>query len=225
MLKKIVTAFMLLLFMQTPVMSAADNTWWDGSKDDSPVTIGVQLGMNMASWNVERWGKTRFGVNFGVTAEIPVLKSFSVNTGLLFSMKGTQGDNDGGFGGNLKTTNTCNYIELPVLATWKTEGFRPGDRFRVMFGPYFAVGVYGNNSKDYTGSGIAQDSHTKESVFEYIKRFDWGLSVGLSYSFQERLSVGFCYEAGLMNLNKNLGSGSVRQSNFSINLGYKFLAL
>lgn len=219
---RFLATLLLALTMGVSTVSA-DTTWWDGSKDDSPVTIGAQLGMNLASWNVDRWNKTKVGANFGITAEIPILKSLSVNTGLLFSMKGTTGDNNGGFGGNLRTTFSCNYIEIPVLATWKTEGFRACDKIRVMFGPYFAVGVYGNNTKDYTGSNVAQDSHSKESVFEYINRFDWGLSVGLSYSFNEKLLVGFNYEAGLMNIDKNL-SAAVHQSNFCINLGYKFLS-
>lgn len=225
-MRRIATLLLVFLMSATARMSAQDAVWWDGSKDDGPVTLDIQLGMNLASWNVERWSSPRTGVNVGVMAEIPVLKTLCVNTGLLFTMKGTRGNNDGGFGGTVKAIDNANYLEIPVLAVWRTAGFREGDRIRVSFGPYFAVGIGGSKQIKYSGSNIAQDSETdKTPMFDYIKRFDWGLSTGVSYSFNEKLIVGFTYEAGLMNIQKDLGTGSIRQSNISISLAYKFLAL
>lgn len=201
--------------------SAAQPNYWDTEKSDDAISISAQAGLNLSKFtHVDRWSGTKAGINVGIMAEIPILNSLSAKAGLLYTMKGTVGNNDGGFGGNLKTTFSPSYLEIPLLASYR---LRLNDKFRLSFdlGPYFALGLHGKDKKKYSGSNIAHDSETEIDLFtKQLKRFDFGLQFGPSVILNEKYSVGMIFDTGLSNIS-NMG-GKVGNFTFMLNLGYRF---
>lgn len=214
-------AIVVLLLGIFTVPTTAQTTWWDSSKSNEGVSISAQVGINLSKFiHVDRWNGTKAGVNIGIFAEKSILNSLGVKVGILYSMKGTVGKNDGGFGGTLKTTFSPAYLEIPILASYRLQ-WNENLRFSFDFGPYFAFGLYGKDSKKYSGSNIANDSDTESNLFtDQLKRFDFGLQFGPSVVFRDRYSAGLIFDAGVANIS-NMG-GKVGNFSFMINLGYKF---
>ena len=211
--------FLFALFC-IAIGTTAQSSYWDGEKDNGPITFEVQVGFNFSKFTkVDRWGDVKLGLNVGVMAEKPIFKSLSAKTGLFYTMKGTKGKNDGGFGGTLETTFTPSYLEIPILASYH---YQITDNLRGQFdlGPYFAYGLHGKNKKEYSGSNVAQDSNTEEDVFKYIKHFDWGVRLGPQIVYKNMYSISIAYETSLTDIS-DMG-GEVGNSNWSINFGWRF---
>ncbi len=211
--------FLFILFCLVTGVAAQSN-FWNGEKDNGPITFEVQAGVNLSKFTkVDRWGDTKLGLNVGVMAEKPIFYSLSVKAGLLYTMKGAKGKNNGGFGGTLETTFSPSYLEIPVMASYR---YQITDDLSGQFdlGPYFAYGLHGKNKKEYSGSGVAKDSNTEEDVFKYIKRFDWGVRFGPQVVYKNMYSLSLSYETSLTDIS-DMG-GEVGNSNWSINLGYRF---
>ncbi|MDE5869408.1 MAG: PorT family protein, partial [Muribaculaceae bacterium] len=160
----------------------AESKLWDGAKSDEKITLSGEIGLNLSQFtHVERWNGIKAGLNIGVMAEKPFLKSLSAKAGIFYTMKGTVGKNDGGFGGTLTTTFSPSYLEIPVMASYRYQ-FTDALRFQFDFGPYFAFGLHGKDTKKYRGSSFAQDSDTKIDLFggdnPQLKRFDFGFRFG-----------------------------------------------
>ncbi len=201
--------------------STAQPNYWDTEKSDDAISISAQAGLNLSKFtHVDRWSGTKAGINVGIMAEIPILNSLSAKAGLLYTMKGTVGNNDGGFGGNLKTTFSPSYLEIPLLASYR---LRLNDKLRLSFdlGPYFALGLHGKDKKKYSGSNIAHDSETEIDLFtKQLKRFDFGLQFGPSVILNDKYSIGMIFDTGLSNISNM--SGKVGNFTFMLNLGYRF---
>lgn len=201
----------------------AQTPTWDSTKSTEGITLTGMLGLNLSQFtHVDRWNGIKAGVNVGVMAEKPVLNSLSVKAGLFYTLKGTVGNNDGGFGGNLKTTFSPSYIEIPVLATYRYS-FNDDIRLKFDLGPYFAFGIAGKEKIKYSGSSVAHDSSTENDLFGkdgLLKRFDFGLRLGPELVWSNKYSVSLAYEFSVINIS-NMG-GKVGNGNFMINLGYSF---
>lgn len=215
-------AFVALLLGLIGFSVSAQAQWWDSSKSEEAIGLSAQLGLNLSKFtHVDRWSGIKPGVNVGIIAEKPILNSLAVKAGLLYTMKGSVGNNDGGFGGNLKTTFSPAYLEIPVLASYRMQY---NDNIRITFdlGPYFAFGLHGKDTKKYSGSSVANDTKTECNLFtDQLKRFDFGLQFGPSVVFKNKFSAGMIFDAGLADIS-NMG-GKVGNFSFMINLGYKFL--
>lgn len=202
----------------------AQSQLWDCAKSDEKTTLRGEVGLNLSSFtHVERWDKTRVGVNVGVMAEKPVFNSLSAKVGVFYTIKGSMGNNDGGFGGSLKTTFSPAYLEIPVLASYR---YQLNDNMRIQFdfGPYFAFGLHGKDKKHYSGNGsFTSPSDTEINLFtEQLKRFDLGLRFGPEIVFGGRLAVSLQYETSIIDIS-NMG-GKIGNSNFMINLSFPILA-
>lgn len=205
--------------------SAQSNALWDCSKVSEGFTLRGMVGLNLSQFiHVERWNGIKAGVNFGVMAEKPILGSLSAKAGVFYTMKGTVGKNDGGFGGTLKTTFSPSYLEIPVLASYR---YQLNDAIRLQFdlGPYFAFGLHGKDKKHYSGNGsYAKPTDTEINLFtEQLKRFDFGLRFGPEVVFNNKLAVSLGYEVSLIDIS-NMG-GKVGNSNFMINVSFPFLTI
>lgn len=204
--------------------STAQINWWDSSKSDEGVSLSAQLGLNLSHFtHVERWNGTKAGINVGIVAEKPILNSLAVKAGVLYTMKGTIGKNDGGFGGGLTTTFSPAYLEIPVLASYRVQ-CNDAVRFAFDFGPYFAFGLHGKDVKDWKAGNIGSDTHTEINVFSdsQLKRFDFGFQFGPSVVYKDRFSAGLIFDCGAADIS-NMG-GKVGNFTFMVNFGYKFLA-
>lgn len=224
--------------------ASAQVQFWDTAKPEQRVSFGVRAGLNfsiMSGDDEEVPGLGyRNGFFGGVSADIRVINSFGINTGLFFTQKGVNVDDfgyyliDGGMinpnpgyeihGGSraddVTTLEyrdvhiTANFIEIPVYASYRLN-FNDVHRAQVFFGPYFDMGVYGKGSCKVNGR--------KESVSIYddevgAHRFQMGLGLGAAYSWRQ-FSLGLSYQWGLTNIASESGS---HWDNFNIALGYNF---
>jgi len=200
----------------------AESKWWDTAKPDEGITLRGEAGLNLSSFtNMDRNGGTKVGFNIGVMAEKPIFTSLSAKVGVFYTLKGAQGENDGGFGGTLKTTFSPAYLEIPILASYR---YRHNDnlRFQFDFGPYVAIGLHGKDVKKYSGNGsFTSPTKTEITLFtEQMNRFDFGFRFGPEVIFKDGIAVGLKYEVSVINVSKM--GGNVGNSNFMINVSYPF---
>lgn len=227
--KAFVTTMRIIRFVMAAALtglisfsSAAQINWWDSSKSEEGVSLSAQVGLNLSRFtHVDRWNGTKAGLNVGVIAEKPILKSLAVKAGIMYTMKGTVGKNDGGFGGDLTTTFSPAYLEIPVLASYRFQ-YNDDIRFRFDFGPYFAFGLHGKDVKEWKAGKVGSDTRTEIDVFSdsQLKRFDFGFQFGPSIVYKNRFSAGLIFDCGAADIS-NMG-GKVGNFTFMINLGYTF---
>lgn len=76
------------------------------------IKYGPMLGANLANikGDFDDDNAMKFGMHIGGVVDIGISDNFSIMPGVLFSMKGTQSDEDS------KYKLNANYIEVPVLA-------------------------------------------------------------------------------------------------------------
>lgn len=211
----------ILAFVGTAM---AQSPWWDGSKSDEGIALSGDIGLNLSKFTrVDRWNGIKAGLNIGVMAEKPILNSLSAKLGIFYTMKGTVGNNDGGFGGNLRTTFSPSYLEIPILASYRYS-LNDDIRLQFDFGPYIAFGLHGKDVKEYTGSNVANDTKTEYELFggddAQLKRFDFGFRFGPQIVWKNRYSASLAYEVSAINIS-GMG-GEIGNGNFMINIGYKF---
>ncbi len=176
--------------------ASAQVTFWDNSSVDQRLTWGVRAGMNLSSVGGDFKTDSKIGFKAGVSADIAIVQSFYVSTGLYYSMQGYEpkGGGDG---------VTAGYLNLPIYASYRLN-FAEASQLQINFGPYLAYGLHG-------------DDH----YFDGCKRFDMGLGVGAGYTLK-RWYLGVDYQFGLMNIYDGEGNASMKNNNFSITLGYNF---
>lgn len=225
-MKKLGLLLVALWAVTNVIHADAQSSFWDGTKSEEGISLSGQVGLNLSHFtHVERWDDIKAGVNIGIMAEKPILNSLSAKVGLFYTMKGSKGKNDGGFGGNLTTTFSPAYLEIPVMASYR---YTLNDAIRIQFdlGPYFAFGLHGKDKKEYSGNGsYTKPSNTEIDLFggdnPQLKRFDFGLRFGPEVVWRNRFSAGLAYETSLINISKM--GGKVGNANFMINLGYRFV--
>jgi len=194
--KYFVAAVAAVAALTASAQRASDSSlsFWDDSQVEQRVTWGVRAGMNFSSVTDM---DSKIGFKAGVSADIAIVQSFYVSTGLYYSMQGHDGK------GEFVKSAAAGYLNLPIYASYRLN-FAETSQLQINFGPYLAYGLHGDD--DY---------------FDGAKRFDMGLGVGAGYTLK-RWYLGVDYQFGLMDINDTKGSDSVKNSNFSITLGYNF---
>lgn len=213
-----------LLAVSISFSAVSQTNWWDSSKSVEGFSLSAQLGLNLSRFiHVDRWNRVRAGVNVGIMAEKPIIKSLAVKAGVLYTMKGSVGKNVDGFGGELTTTFSPSYLEIPILASYRYL-YNDAVRFLFDFGPYFAFGLHGKDVKKWKAGNVGSDTRTERDVFSdsQLKRFDFGFQFGPSLVFKDRYSAGLIFDCGVTDIS-NMG-GKVGNFTFMINLGYKFVS-
>lgn len=196
--KYFVAAVAAVAALTASAQRASDSSlsFWDDSQVEQRVTWGVRAGMNFSSVGGDAETDSKIGFKAGVSADIAIVSSFYINTGLYYSMQGYEpkGNGDG---------VTAGYLNLPIYASYRLN-FAEASQLQINFGPYLAYGLHGDD--DY---------------FDGVKRFDMGLGVGAGYTLK-RWYLGIDYQFGLMNIYDGKGDASLKNNNFSITLGYNF---
>lgn len=192
-MKKLLVAAIAIL---ATIGASAQVTFWDGNQPENRLTWGVRAGMNISSLGGDAKTDSKIGFKAGVSADINIVNSFAISTGLFYSMQGFEpkGGGDG---------VTTGYLNLPIYASYRLN-FAEESQLQINFGPYLAYGLHGS-----------------DDFFDGYKRFDMGLGVGAGYTLK-RWFLGVDYQFGLMNIYDGKGDASVKNSNFSITLGYNF---
>ena len=210
-----------LLFAVVALGATAQINVWDGGKPSRSVTFGARLGVDVGNLNVDGFD-TKAGVFGGLAAEINIVNSFSVNSGLFFSQKGCRinesaYDEDFGDAG-VKARVTANFIELPVYASYRLH-INPANMIQVYLGPYFDFGIYGKATAEVNVGG--EKIKLSEGIFNGdngFRRFQVGLAIGAAYTWRQ-FSLGICFQGGLTDVAKDVDA---EWNTFNISLGYNF---
>ncbi|MBL0303740.1 MAG: PorT family protein [Cytophagaceae bacterium] len=182
--------------------------------------IGVRAGANLANLLIKDDDENGFkpGLNLGVIGEYPLTETIFVESGLLFSQKGSKYSvtEDGD---KLSVAVGLNYLEIPIFA----KVYHELDNDLQVFGsvgPYIGVGVTGKYKIKLTIDGES-DSESEKIVYgEDIKRLDYGLGIGAGVR-KEKMQVGLNFNLGLANLNTD-GDSSSSTKNMVIGLNFTY---
>lgn len=199
--------------------SSSSSSFFSTEKSDEGITFGIRAGLNMSNMTFSEDGisgspDSRTSFHVGVTADIPLMQSLYVQTGLFFQNKGYKFDSD-----NYTQTAKPMYFEIPVLASYRYD-FSDAMQLQVNFGPYFGYGIGGKikEESDYDNDEIDFFGDKED---DGCKRFNCGLQVGAGLTFSNHLYLGFSYQFGLSNISHE-SDFSLKDKNYMISLGYNF---
>lgn len=175
--------------------------------------FGVKAGFNTveASVNDATGIKVKSGFHFGPTYEHLLSNSFSVQTGVLFSMKRSEVNN----------LNASDYIPLPpddthtlnaaylILPLQGAYKLHVSKAFKIILGagPYMGYGVGGKITRKIRTNEISWKTFG-DGVFDEtrdwlhgvtLKRLDIGAGANLDFVY-DHFVLGFSYEHGLRNI-------------------------
>lgn len=221
-MKKTILAILVLF---AALGAQAQSLFWDGSDPDKTVTLGARMGWNFASMagKGSNYFDGRKGVAFGAEVDVNLIKSFSINTGLYFTMKGASMDVetqvDDMMGIKAKATWAVNFLELPLYASYHLR-FTPDSDLQIFAGPYFGVGVYGKYGiKMRDSEGYSKEKVSLFSKSQGYHRWQAGIGLGASYTYGDHYVVGLQYQWGVSDMAELID----RQWNlFQLTIGYNF---
>lgn len=180
-----------------------------GTAQAQSTSFGLKAGMTDANMKFSGSGvnislTSKIGFYAGAFADIGVSENFSVQPELFYSalgakQKGTDGDPD--------ATLNLGYINLPVLAKYKKDGFS------AFLGPQIG---YLLSAKSKSGSSSEDDKSQYNST-------DFSGVIGVGYTLTSGLGFDARYQLGFSNIAKNSnGQGTVKNSAFMIGIHYVF---
>lgn len=144
----------------------------------------------------------KLGAKAGIGMEYALTDMFALRPSLFFTMKGYSiSKNNMGF--NPKETLKLNYLEMPVLASFR---FKTTDNLTIAFnaGPYVAYRLSKNTDGD----------------LPKYRDMDWGAMAGIDFVIK-KFVIGVDGAYGASTLFKESGSKQ-HNVNYSLTLGYKF---
>jgi len=191
--------------------SSSSSSFFSTEKAETGVRFGIRAGVNFSNisqkYEDEQVSSTfdsRTSFHVGVIADIPLMESLYIQTGLYFQEKGSKSDG--------VTTNPM-YLEIPVLASYRYN-FSDAAQLQINFGPYLAYGI---------GGKFKYDDGEDETDNAGFKRFDCGLQVGAGITLAKHYYVGVSYEFGLANISHGDEYGlKTKNKNLMVSVGYTF---
>lgn len=199
--------------------SSSSSSFFSTEKAESGVQFGIRAGLNVAGMDYKEDNVTvstdnRANWHVGVIADIPLMQSLYVQTGLYLQNKGYKEKE-----GDYELTANPMYLEIPVLASYR---YNFGDAAQLQFnvGPYFAYGVGGKIKETEDGDEDKWDCFGDKGAD--WKRFDCGLQIGAGLTVAKHYYIGAAYEFGFSNIAKNSGEGKLKNRNLMISVGYNF---
>lgn len=204
-----------VLSMSAQRASDSEATFFDSSKPEKLVHLGVRAGLNVASFTGDLGEDmdSKCGFVGGLSADFALMESFYINSGVFFSMNGAKYDEDG-----YKLTYSPMYIKIPVMASYRYN-FNESLQWQLNFGPYFAFGVGGKSKLERDGyDDVKADFFGDDDDQAGGKRFDMGLGVGTGITWN-KIFFGIEYDFGMTKVVKDVKG---KNSAFSVSLGYNF---
>lgn len=199
--------------------SDSESTFWDSSKPEKLVHLGVRAGLNVASFTGDLGEDmdSKCGFVGGLSADFALMESFYINSGVFFSMNGAKYDEDG-----YELNYSPMYIKIPVMASYRYN-FNENLQWQLNFGPYFAFGVGGKAKTEYEGEEVKADFFGDDDDQFGGQRFDMGLGVGTGIIWN-KIFFGIQYDFGLTNVVKDAKEREMKGKNsaFSVSVGYNF---
>ena len=160
----------------------------------------LRAGVNLANVSITNDGRfdeanTLTSFQFGLLADIHVVPAFSIQTGVIYSGKGSKtqhGDPETDLT-YYKATSNPYYIEIPLNFVVKTPGV---NKFFLGAGPYLAIGVDGKNKVEgqilgtyFKNEEAIQFSDDDPTTLDYEE--------GAGFGIMKRVDYGFNFSAGV----------------------------
>ncbi len=221
----IIACAVLSLTASAQRASSSSSSFFSTEKAEGGIEFGIRAGMNLANASasdengvsISPGNRTAFHI--GVTADIPLMQSLYVQTGLFFQNKGHKYKED-----EYTETSKPMYLEIPILASYRYD-FSDALQLQINADPYFGYGIGGKIKAEWDDD----DSYYEVDFFgdgddNYgANRFNCGLQFGAGLTFSNHYYLGFAYQLGLSNVIKtNDDYDNVKDRNWMISLGYNF---
>ena len=194
--------------------------------------FGIKAGLNLSDMYMKRDQQEeaqtdmKLGFHIGATAEFPISKMFSFESGILLSNKGYKIDiseTHGGVTEIFKQNISMYYLDVPITA--KLNLPVGSAKFYFLAGPYLALGLSGTGTTEMTINGQLRKMDgdiTFGSGEEDLKTLDYGLMFGAGIEFSN-FTFGINYNLGLANLsNITEFNSTINHKVIGISAGYKF---
>lgn len=249
-MRKIIT-LLTAIAVAFSVNTASSQVLFDTGQPAKVLQLGVRMGFNSSNlstnydeiipslaWNHSQW---KNGFNAGFVVDINFTNFFAIQPGIFFKSRNNDfhylaldKDNltaiEGNWGGK--------YFEIPILASLRL-GVAELAQLQLDFGPYFATGFGGKvkstvfTSDDANATGATVSYLSKGDYFGdkgLVKRYDWGLKMGVGFLLMQHYYIGAHYSAGCRNIldeivsEPNIFSGKEKGKNkmWTFTLGYNF---
>ena len=172
----------------------------------------IQAGINLSS--ISKYdSKTGFNVGFRGTIPLQSADGTYFNIGALLTLKGAEKD----YGYELDAKINAYYLEIPVHFGYRHAVSESATLFGE-FGPYLGIGLFGKAKVSSMGDSAKVDTFSDEGG---AKRFDFGLGFRAGIEINQKIPISVGYDLGLLNINKD-EDPSLKSSNFTVAIGYKF---
>ena len=168
------------------------------------VKVGIKGGINLATLSGDdaEGFSSKVGPLAGVALNLGINDMFSVQPEVLYSVKGTQSDEDS------KAKLNLNYIDVPVLLKVNAGGL------------FFELGP----QLGILASAKSKYEDESDDVKDTFKTVDLGYAAGLGYQLDGGFNLGLRYNGGITNI-FDLDveeEPKVRNSAFQFHVGYMF---
>lgn len=195
--------------------------YWDGSRPDHRLTIGLRAGGNFAKQYNDGEGSDhdfRLGFQGGVEIDFNIFRSLSLNTGAYYTQKGYKTEYSD-YRGKMETTDNVAYVEVPVLVSYRVKLSDAAD-FHLNVGPYFAFGIGGKQKTASTFPGLKDYEIDSFDEYDGMKKSDVGMHIGIAVVYAD-IYFGVSYEHGLKNVS-NVPKADFKNGSIGISVGYNF---
>lgn len=209
---------------------SSSSSFFSTEKVDGGVQFGIRAGINFANITFKEDNNSisydsRASFHVGVIADIPLMQSLYIQTGLYLQNKGAKYEETYEYS-KYKEEHKPMYLQIPLLASYRYD-FSDAVQLQVNVGPYFAYGIGGKakwidefDDYDETWEGDFFGDKDDEDTLGF-KRFDCGLQVGGGLTFAQKYYLGVTYEFGFGNIS-NYDDIEVKNKNLMVSLGYNF---
>lgn len=206
-----------------------------GTTDAFAQRYGFKLGANLAnmkmninSTDISSDNKIITGMHLGPIAEFSLNDMFSIETGILGSLKGYKSHYEETIlNKTFESTSRLYllYIDVPLIAK---VGFKVGkSKIYVDAGPYMGIAAMGKNINISKTDGATEESTTTDMKFgnttdSNFKRLDFGLTAGAGIEIGA-VQISASYGLGLANLApKHLEGFKATNKVIGISMGFLF---
>ena len=163
------------------------------------VKFGVKLGANMASLTDGDGLKSKFGINGGVQAALPLGSTFSVNPEAVYSSQGAKAEEGDG-------SINLSYINVPVLLQYNNPS-----GFFAHTGPQIG----------FLMSAKVKAEGQEVDMKDMVNGTDFSWAIGAGFATQAGFGFNARYNIGLSKLDKE-GEGSSKNSVIQFGVFYNF---
>ncbi len=188
-----------------------------GFANAQDVKFGIKGAINLhtLTGDVDN-ASSKVGFQAGAFAEFKLSDKFAIQPELLYSTQGAKIEySESEYDYNYNSKVRLGYLNIPVMAK-----FYIIDKLSVEAGPQIGF-LLSAKSKYEETNGNEHYSET-ENVKDGFKSVDFGVNFGAAYDFTENLSLGARYNLGLTNISKDSDITKIKNSVFSLSIGYKF---